>query len=56
MPQIQGQGEVETVVRSHEQWVHACANRRVGNEAIAQDVTQPVFVLFWRKRVGWAKR
>ena len=49
MPQTREYGEVETVVRSHAEWVHACANRRVGNEAMAEDVTQAVFILLWRK-------
>ena len=47
MPQIREHGEIETVVRTHAEWVHACANRRVGNEAMAEDVTQAVFILFW---------
>ncbi len=50
MPQIREHGEIETVVRSHAGWVHACASRRVGNEAMAEDVTQAVFILLWQKR------
>ncbi len=50
MPQIPEHGDIETVVRTHAEWVHACANRRVGNEAMAEDVTQAVFILFWRRR------
>ena len=49
MPQIREHGEIETVVRTHAEWVHACASRRVRNEAMAEDVTQAVFILFWRK-------
>ncbi len=50
MPQNREHGEIETVVRTHAEWVHACAGRRVGNEAMAEDVTQAVFILFWQKR------
>lgn len=50
MPQTREHGEIETVVRNHAGWVHACACRRVGDEAMAEDVTQAVFILFWRKR------
>ena len=65
MPQIREHGEIEALVRTHAEWVHACANRRVGNEAMAEDVTQAVFILFWRKRdrlgeevkvTGWLHR
>src|SRR5690242_13399136 len=50
MPQVHEHGEIEKVVRTHAGWVHACASRRVGSDAMAQDVTQAVFILLWRRR------
>ena len=50
MPQIQEHREVQDVVRAHAGWVYACARRRVRDNALAEDVVQAVFILFWQKR------
>ena len=50
MPQTQEHREVQDVVRAHAGWVFACAKGRVRDEALAEDVAQAVFILFWQKR------
>lgn len=56
---------LERVVREHAGWVFAAARRRVREAALAEDVTQAVFLLYWRKgvliadegkRAGWLYR
>ena len=50
MPQTQEDRNVQEVVRAHAGWVFACAKRRVRDDALAEDVAQAVFILFWQKR------
>ena len=50
MPQTQEHREVQEVVRAHAGWVFACAKGRVRDDALAEDVAQAVFILFWQKR------
>ena len=49
MALIQEHREVQEVVREQAGWVYACARRRVRNDALAEDVAQAVFILFWQK-------
>ena len=52
MALIQEHREVQEVVRAQAGWVYACARRRVRNDALAEDVAQAVFILFWQKRAS----
>ncbi len=44
------------LVRRHAGWVHACARREVGDEHLAEDVTQAVFILVCQKARTLARR
>jgi RNA polymerase sigma factor (sigma-70 family) len=43
---------LQRVVDAHARWVFAAARRQVGDAALAEDVTQAVFLLYWQKGVG----
>lgn len=55
MPETSEPDPLDTTIREHADWVYACARRRVGDDALASDVTQAVFILFWRKRIATSK-
>lgn len=53
MPELHEQRQsVEQVVQDHAAWVFAAAKRRVRDAGLAEDVTQAVFLLYWRKGAG----
>ncbi len=43
---------VERVVQDHGRWVFCAARRRVRDVALAEDVAQGVFLMYWRKGAG----